>query len=654
MLTLVLSCGVFAPTLMNGFTFDDPHYARTKTPTGERNPMVAELRPFHEYWQKPMNWGLATNCRGFRPVTIYSYAAVNAGFASDREEGKGDASAWAHHLLNLLLHTFATGLVFLAVRSLLSTNPALIAALVFGVHGVHSGPVAAIVGRAELLAFTFGCSAMLLFTAALSLRGSAWLRRIGGSAVLAMLAFGSKESALAWAAFIPLYAWARGFSWRDQLVPFGIAVLIPLLAFVALRGETLAAHVEPRGPFWVEYDANPLYYLPTVERIINAATILVYAIGKILLPTNLSSMYGDGPFTIISSVFHWRFLLSSLFLVTLLVTCLHARRRDPVFFLAGAAFFGFTFITSNIPFPLESIFGERLLYTPVLALALIVARVAALLPRPNHLWLATALSAWVVWNAYTSVERSLAWHDNMTLTTVDVRNQPMSVGLHVDMGNLHLWNFDSAAGKREFAAALRVNPQSARALRFLAEHSQAADAEKLLRRALASPCLVPATEGRRVHWALAKLHEAADRPEAAWREYELALACNPFVHDIRLHMLRELMRRDEFRRFAKLLEAGQKHDAENPFLLMYEGVLRHRRGDHRAAVKAFDEALPDLPEQLFVVESWLCFADSLMHLGRDERARKIAIRFQSVAAEHRRLAQQCDRILDVTAANPGR
>ena len=62
------------------------------------NPMVAELRPFGEYWHKPMNWGLPTKCRGFRPVTVYSYALVNVACndleGDTPEERKGESSAW--------------------------------------------------------------------------------------------------------------------------------------------------------------------------------------------------------------------------------------------------------------------------------------------------------------------------------------------------------------------------------------------------------------------------------------------------------------------------------------------------------------------------------------------------------------------------------
>jgi tetratricopeptide (TPR) repeat protein len=652
-LILVLSFGVFAPTLANGFTFDDPHYARIQTPTGDTNPMVASLHPFTEYWHKPMNWGLPSNCRGFRPVTVYSYAAVNhlAAARTDAtpETRKGDDSAWAHHLLNLLLHTLATLLVFLLVRSLAAPGPALIGALVFGVHALHSGPVASIVGRAEMLTFTLGATAMLLYTAGLARGGSARLWRLALAMATLMLGFGAKESGLAWAAFLPLLASARGISWRAQIVPGVIVIGVPVVAFLALRSEMLTHYIAPRGTFWVEHDANPLYYMTAVQRAINATPILAYAASVVLWPSHLSSNYGDGPFTLFESIFHWRFLLSSLGLIALLVAGLRARTRQPMLFLAMAAFFGFTFITSNIPFPIETIFGDRLLYAAVLALSLAAAWLTANIRRA-FLWPAvTVLSVFVLHNARLSVERSMAWHDNMSLTTNDLPNQPDSVGLHIDMGNLHLWNFDKPAGIREFERALQIRPESPRAMRFLAENSDPADAEPLLRRALLSPLLVEATEGRRVHWALAQLLEATGRTDEAWREYETALACNPFVPDIRLHMLRECARRGDWTRFEALLVAGEDIDPDSPYFAMNRGVLLHHRGEFGAAVAVLRESLPGLPDQTHVVEAWLRLADCFLRLEQPDPAREIALRFAAAGRSHPGVQRERDRILRATA-----
>ena len=643
-LVILLSVGVFAPSLINGFTYDDPHYARTTTPTGDANPMVAELQPFADYWRKPMNWGLPTNCRGFRPMTVYSFAVINHWFAS----GTGDDAAWIHHLLNLVLHGLATLLVVLLVRRLAGDLPGILAGAVFGVHALHSGPVAAIVGRAELMAFAFGAGSMLLYTHSFTSRRSTRKYLLVIAGVLLLMGFGSKESAVAWAVFTPLYAAARGIRFRIQTWPLITAIGIPVLAFLLMRHHMMVNFLATKGPFWVEYDANPLYYLPAVQRVATAVPIMAYGLGTVALPINLSSNYGDGVFTAVDSLLNWRFLGSALALLGIVFGGLRIRNSQPLLFLAVAAFFGFGFVTSNIPFPIETIFGDRLFYTPVLALSLAVAWIARYSPRRAWPVLICVLAPWLGWNSVLSVQRSIAWKDNTTLTTADLLSQPNSVGLHIEMGNLRLWNFDAARGHAEFEAALRINPQSPRALRFLAENSPDEAAEPLLRRALSSPYLVEGTEGRRIHWALANLHEKAGRPDDARQEAEKALASNPYVADIRIHLLREALRAGEMERFAKLLADGVALVPDDPYFAIYGGVLLHRRGEYRDAAEVLGRELPGRREQLLVVESWLVLADSLLRTGHIGQAREIATRYRLLVGKYPEALRECDRILGAT------
>ena len=63
-------------------------------------------------------------------------------------------------------------------------------------------------------------------------------------------------------------------------------------------------------------------------------------------------------------------------LLGILVGGLWWARRQPLPFLAMAAFFGFSFLISNIPTPIETIFGERLYYTPAVGLSFLLAWVA--------------------------------------------------------------------------------------------------------------------------------------------------------------------------------------------------------------------------------------------------------------------------------------
>ncbi|MCB9868412.1 MAG: hypothetical protein H6837_01065 [Planctomycetes bacterium] len=647
-LILALSVGVFAPTLLNGFTYDDPHYARLTNPDGERNPMVASLQPFLDYWQVPMNHGAGAPCRGFRPVTVYGYALVNH-FAAD-PVGDGEDAAMAHHIINLLLHGLGTLLVFFLIRPLLGVGPALVGCMVFGVHALHSGAVAAIVGRAELLAFALGAAATLLATRALSPTSGRSAARLCAAGVMLLLAFASKESAVAWVGFLPLYALARGVPLRPRGIAIALLLGLPLVLFLTLRQLMLATHIAPLGPFTVEYDANPLFNAGTLPRLRTATWILLCALGKTVWPCALSCHYGDGPFPLVTATADPRFLGAASVLLALAAAAFRARRHAPALALAAAAWFGFSFITSNLAFPIETNFGDRLFYIPVLGFALLLAAAAAHCPARWRTPAILLLAAWVAWNAGQSVARSRAWFDNTTLFTTDVTHQPSSVGLHIDLAGVQASRFDAAGSRATLRRAAELNPHSARALRLLAESVAGPEAEPLLRRALASPLLVRATEGKRVLWQLGAVYARDGRPAAARAAVEAALACDPFDEHVRMHLLRETLRAGELQRCRWLLDAGLALRPDDPNLVLYRAALAHHQRQFAAAAQDFARCLDHLPPLQFVVEGRLWHADSLLQLGDPTGARRIAVQIRSHAARWPETAAECARLL--TAAAP--
>ena len=144
-LVLLLGLLLYAPSLGNGFTFDDNLFARARPDRGS-NPMVAELQPLDRYFTTPMGYGATEATRGFRPVTVLSYALVHAASGEDRDP------AWPHHLVNVLLYVLAIHVVHrLLVGCGLSGWPSLLGTTAFAVLPVHSDVVASIVGRGELL-----------------------------------------------------------------------------------------------------------------------------------------------------------------------------------------------------------------------------------------------------------------------------------------------------------------------------------------------------------------------------------------------------------------------------------------------------------------------------------------------------------------------
>jgi hypothetical protein len=105
---------------------------------------------------------------------------------------------WGYHLINLILHVLNTAGVFGLVLTLgLTRGPALAAAVLFGVSSIAFTPLHWAAGVTELLSCTFLLAAMLVHLSARSRPSWQW-----GSALLALAAMFSKETAVAWVIFV--------------------------------------------------------------------------------------------------------------------------------------------------------------------------------------------------------------------------------------------------------------------------------------------------------------------------------------------------------------------------------------------------------------------------------------------------------------------
>jgi hypothetical protein len=463
-LILLVTAVLYAPSLRNGFAYDDEYIAAAIHPSGRPNAMIAELRFLPEYFRAHYWKGEHATRGEYRPVAILSYALTYR-FLGRTAAGE----ALPQHALNLLLHLCATALVYRLLRAVRAQRGAsLLGALVFGLHAVHSEVVASVVGRAELLAFTCGALSLLLALG----RGGAW--RLLGAAAALFLALGSKESAVAWAPFLWL-VWAARATRRDPSCALGPALgagalrallvsALPLVAFLALRAQVLASLPQPLAVASV--DANPLAHVPALERLLSAVMIYGVALAKTLLPFHLASDYGRAVFRLVTSPCDPRFLLAGSLVVGIAVGGLVSLRRRPLLSLAAASFLGFSFLTSNIPLAIGTIFGERLLYAPSLGLSFAVAWLAQARAAAGRAVSAALLAALVVWLcacAAVILQRNAAWRSNAALYTTDAAAQPRSVKLNVLAADVYRERGEAARQFEHLARALSVEAQPARA-----------------------------------------------------------------------------------------------------------------------------------------------------------------------------------------------
>jgi tetratricopeptide (TPR) repeat protein len=489
LLVLLVSAGVHAPSIAGGFALDDVFAAKAAVGPAavQGNPMVGEDTPLLEFFRRHYWHRVFPTGDLYRPVTVLSYALVYHGLGEPLPQ----------HLVNVLLHAFATFLVYRLVRRFAARLPSLLGALSFGVLGIHSEAVSGVVGRAELLAFCFGAAGVLL---------GRRTRLLPLAAVLFFLAACSKESGVVWPAFLLVVPGNR----RRPALAAGVAALVP---YFWLRAAAIA---EPSVHHFVAHGANPLWHLPALERIGNGVMLWTVGLGKTLLPWNLCSQYGPAVFTLATTPLDPRVLGAFVLEVMLLALGIAMRRQAPLLFLATAALFGFSFVTSNVPFGTGTILAERTWYLPSLAVAYAVGHwTRALRPR----WL-LLLVPWWLWHAVVCVERSFAWRDDATLFATDLQRQPRSIMLLCFAARQDSVANRTEAAREKLRLAAQLEPRDPTAWVQLAasllDGGSVDEAERCVRTGLAADWYVELQIGHRAHGTLGGVLRQRGKLDEAW------------------------------------------------------------------------------------------------------------------------------------------
>lgn len=440
-LVLLLTFVVYAPSMGNGFAMDDEPLAKSVVvKTGDPDPVIAEWHGPVFYFTMYYWWPERGNDGLYRPITVWSYALtyqlISKPFLSPEQE------AIPHHVINVLLHVWATWLVLQLVVWLGAGGlAALLTAALFGLHAIHSEVVASIIGRAELFSFCFGAQAVLWLV-----RGPEW--RYVLAAVFLFLAFCSKESSLIWVPFLPCYLLARAWiqdpdepvweAWEPRLVPALVVTLIPLVAWLSLRSHVILwRHSEDL--VGAAYSSNPLYLSGWGTRILTATKVWGYALGLCMAPFSLCCLYSQNVFDLVHTPLDLGFLGALSALLLFLVLGLVHARRSPLLFLGMATFLGFSFVTSNVPLPIGTILGERLYYTPSLGICLLpAAALPWLLPRRRLFVVAMAvLALWMGASALKILERNGVWKSNDSLFLNDVQIHPECADLQLKAATMY-------------------------------------------------------------------------------------------------------------------------------------------------------------------------------------------------------------------------
>jgi len=618
---VLLITAAYAPSLGNGYAFDDALLASPTLPDGTDNGMTAELRPLSDYFRHGYWHGHAGEASPlYRPLPILTFAVNNA----------LRAGAFGHHLLNLLLHAATVVLAFaLARRVGAGTGVALLAATLFGANAIHSEVVAGVVGRAELLAFTFGAVATLTFAGTPPrARSPRLLLQLGSSSLCFLLALLSKESAAAWIPVALLVALLRAepggdgpprVRLRRHLVRLAAVAAPPVLVFSLLRHAAVGGASAP-----ITFLANPLAHVDVATRVRTGLMLWGFGLGQCAWPFSPLSDYGPATFAPVTTIADPRLLAALGALGAGLAAACAAPRRRPLLVAAAALFVAFSFPISNVPFAIGTVYGERLYFTPSLGVALAAAwLVARVPPRWPRRVAGAGVALWLASSLLVVVGRNAAWANDEALVLADADSNPRSIRLLDAKASWLRGRGEAAAAERIWRDVLSLDPDAVEALTnlgtLLAESGRSAEAEALFRRALAVP------DYRRplrhvTQLNLCALYERAGRTDdvraalrAAWRE-DLAYV-EPFA--ALLAPTAAWLPADEVLAIAA---EGERRNPGRPEWQLLRGYVAHGRGDHASARREFEGVLAARPR-----DAAARLALALTHLAAGERAAAVPL-----------------------------
>ena len=434
-LTLILGIIAFllyANTMSNGFALEDltaitDNALVTKGISGIPSILTT---PFHHG-----NAGSELKDDQYRPLSLTVFAIEYQFSANDPRPG---------HLVNVLLFACCVMVLFKWLCALFPTQPltAVLAALLFALHPIHTEVVANIKSCDELLCFLFGMLALYSFA---QYSSTALISRLIAGAAFLFVSLLAKETTITFVVLVPLVLVAAGKSSKKVIIQCAAATLLAATGYLIIRYSVLSAwHVNNTSA--VSFYENPLVAAPSVNvRLATPIQVLGRYIVLLFVPWPLSCDYGFGaiPFSSFANPLVW--LSAAIYgaLAIFAIYRLMKKHRDPlttsiIFFLVTIAVF------SNIFILLGAEMAERFLFLPSAGFCLAIGYLASLLTGKAALPLQSALRNGRLLTvlvpvcfvfAGLTITRNNEWKDSFTLFTTDSKRFPANGRLHYLAGN---------------------------------------------------------------------------------------------------------------------------------------------------------------------------------------------------------------------------
>ncbi len=427
----LISIVIYFNTIWNGFVMDDVMVLK------ENRYVLQGFGGVSELLKTPhMRGYLIIPNDLYRPLSLVMFAIEYQLF--------GLSPAW-FHFFNIVTFAGCTIMFFLFLHKFFNEQRlalAVLAALVFAVHPIHTEVVANIKSRDELMCFFFGFLSLSLF---MDYMKSGKMPQLLLGTFMFYLSIISKETVIAFVGIVPIifFIYKNDDKKRATFITGG--VILATIIFWSVRTSVLNAYDANQPAGSVEFIDNALsgapdFPLTAVQVFTTKVVVLGMYLKLMFLPYPLLSTYSYNsiPFADFASIRFWLSLIAYGALLYFMVTRFLKDRKDPWAF--GIMFYLATiFLFSNLPFLMGAELAERFAFFAsagtclLIALAIehwvLKAKAIDILQLKTSKVLTVLVPLCLLYGGWTFA-RNAEWKDNLTLYKADIKRSPDDVRLY--------------------------------------------------------------------------------------------------------------------------------------------------------------------------------------------------------------------------------
>ncbi|MCP4590010.1 MAG: tetratricopeptide repeat protein [bacterium] len=467
---MAVSLAVFANALANPFIIDDLHVIG-----GDPNVRALGLGELliSPYCLPPLQDQL------YRPLTKVSFA-INWAVSSE---------PWAFRLPNVLLHAAVAYVVFLLARCLTGSFwSAAIAALLFAVHPIHTEPLNAIVGRADLGAALFGL--LTVWCCRSNVDGGGWRPPVAVACYAVSLLF--KESAAPIVGVVILLdvclprattVVRRPGWWRRRILRVYLPLLLVFVAYLSARGAVLGGLARDASEINLADNviAHPDHGLGESDsRFLARWGTPLATFGRsvelLVWPRPLCWDYSYAAIETVKRITDRRLLVGALCSTLIGVALVLSWRGRRVAFAPLVLWLGTYSIVSNTVVLIGTVFAERLLYLPSAGFCLLLgvwagwsARTLVAYSRRAAWLVPLGIGLLISLCVLQTVERNRDWRSRADLDWTDVETNPRSSRLLSSAATAAVNAGELDRAEKYARRAIEVHPDCATAWSALGE-----------------------------------------------------------------------------------------------------------------------------------------------------------------------------------------